>query len=91
MNEEIEEIEGLSQSIADGKMKLVETTVLLAVPSHITLETVEQNIETGVSFIIEEHVFVDFEEDDTFEGDNVVDDVYWFKVTSSDVDMKGSK
>lgn len=79
------------QLVADGEMKLVESTVLLLVPSSMPLETVERNIDAGVSFIIEEHLF--FIEDDNYEKteDNVAEDVELVKITSNVVSMKGSE
>ena len=75
------------QRLMNGEAKLVEATVLLVVPSHITLEAVERNVKEGVLFIIEEHQF--FEEADNYDGDNVVDDVTLLKITSGDANITG--
>ena len=80
--------EDLKQRLADGELKTVVAEVVLLVPSHLPMEAVERNVESGVSFIIEEHQF--FEVADNYGGGNVMDDITLLRVTSRDVHMKGT-
>ena len=79
-----EETQEMMARIDSGEMKIVEATVKLVVPEYISLDIVKENVDSGVSYIIEEHCFFI---DDGYE--EVEDNITLLDITVVDVKPEG--
>lgn len=77
------ETQEMMRRIDSGEMKIVEATVMLVVPTHISLGIVKENVEDSIGYKIEEHLFFT---DDNYE--EVEDDVTLLDITVCDVDLE---
>jgi len=91
-----EEIQEMMKRIDIGEMKIVEATVKLVVPNNVPSAMVKYNIYSGISYIIEEHLFViephpeyDMELGDFPYDVEIVDDIEILDIAVCDVKLEG--